>query len=301
MRGRKPHPHRYQDSTTKLEIKNRDMQQRMEGMQKATAALRTVNHDLTAHLSQVNSLVANMSNAIQDPKALKEAAKVLYEATVGDELHTNDVSREIEEENKKQREYLERAVANLKRKAAKDAEINKEQSRRILQDNITLMKEVNELRRNNKVLMQEKDKTRTVMMNLGLNLDGTPTRAGAARNGGGAGGAGEGGSPGARSDSSRQGTAKSTRRSLDTRGSAGSLGRAAERPLAQQFGPAPRWGEPRMPPRPFQGYDREADKDQEIKRLTAVLMEMEDRLSHYEMPREDSMRLPPVHSHTSTL
>jgi hypothetical protein len=276
------------------------MKQRMEGMQRAMASLHTVNHDLTAHLSQVNSLVANMSNAIQDPKALKEAAKVLYEATVGDELRKNDVSREIEEENKKQREYLERAVANLKRKAAKDAEINKEQSRRILQDNITLMKEVNELRRNNKVLMQEKDKTRTVMMNLGLNLDGTPTRAGP-RNGGAAGAAGggaEGGSPGARSDSSRQGTAKSTRRSLDTRGSAGSLGR--ERPMAQMFGPAPRWGEPRMPPRPFQGYDREADKDQEIKRLTAMLMEMEDRLAHYEMPRDDSTRLPPV-VNTTTL
>lgn len=282
-----------------MEIKNRDMKQRMEGMQRSMAEMHAVNHDLTAHLSQVNSLVANMSNAIQDPKALKEAAKVLYEATVGDELRTNDVSREIEEENKKQREYLERAVANLKRKAAKDAESNKEQSRRILQDNITLMKEVNELRRNNKVLMLEKDKTRTIMLNIGLNLDGTPTRAGP-RNGGGGGGA-EGGSPGARSDSSRQGTAKSTRRSLDTRGSAGSLGR--ERPLAQQFGPAPRWGEPRMPPRPFKGYDREADKDQEIKRLTAVLMEMEDRLSHYEMPRDDSTRLPPVinYQHTSTL
>jgi septal ring factor EnvC (AmiA/AmiB activator) len=67
---------RYQDSTTALEIKNRDMKQRMDGMQKAAAALRTVNHDLTAHLAQVNSLVADMSNAIQDPKALKEAAKV---------------------------------------------------------------------------------------------------------------------------------------------------------------------------------------------------------------------------------
>jgi hypothetical protein len=113
--------------------------------------------------------------------------------------------------------------------------------------------------------MQEKDKTRVVLMNVGVNLDGSATR-------GGPRGVGSPGSPGARSDVSRQGTAKSTRRSLGSPGgSAGSGGGGGrnergnernergnernERPLAQQFGPAPRWGEPRMPPRPFQVRD----------------------------------------------
>jgi hypothetical protein len=51
----------------------------------------------------------------------------------------------------------------------------------------------------------------------------------------------------------------------------------------------------------FQGYDREADKETELKRLTGALMEMEDRLAHYEKPsKDDTMRLPPVVSYNTT-
>lgn len=68
---------------------------------------------------------------VKDPKKLKEKAKKLYEATVRDQLMTKTTISEIEEENKKQRDYLERTVQSLKRKLAKDMEMHRIDNRKV--------------------------------------------------------------------------------------------------------------------------------------------------------------------------
>mmetsp|Transcript_39517 Transcript_39517/g.86072 ORF Transcript_39517/g.86072 Transcript_39517/m.86072 type:complete len:129 (-) Transcript_39517:1034-1420(-) len=80
--------------------------------------------------------------------------------------------------------------------------------------------------------------------------------------------------------------------------------RTKDRPMSEQFGPAPRWGEPRLPPRPFTGappplaYRRELDKDAEIMRLNHVVRDLETQLRraehvHHERP-VSGKKLPPM-------
>lgn len=58
-----------------------------------------------------------------------------------------NVDQDIQKEYGRQREHLESTVNSLKIKLKKDAEIHKTDNIRIMQENVTLIKEVNDLRR----------------------------------------------------------------------------------------------------------------------------------------------------------
>ena len=96
-----------------------------DGMQEEIQHQKRVNSNLQTHLSKVNFHVQEVAAVIQDPKKLKEAAKLLFQVTATDGLMTSSLQGAIEEENKKQREYLERTVQNLKKKMHKDVEQRK--------------------------------------------------------------------------------------------------------------------------------------------------------------------------------
>mmetsp|Transcript_23146 Transcript_23146/g.44198 ORF Transcript_23146/g.44198 Transcript_23146/m.44198 type:complete len:412 (-) Transcript_23146:603-1838(-) len=253
---------RYHAHSGKLNLKLKSLNEKADGMQNENLLQRRLNQELTTHLSHVNTHINEVAAAIQDPKKLKEKAKKLYEATVRDQLMTKTTISEIEEENKKQRDYLERTVQSLKRKLAKDMEMHRIDNRKILHENILLMREINELRRDVKVLQLDKEKAKADMFANGVDEYGNSIRGRSPK-----------GSLG-RLDS-RNG---STHRSLD----GGVSSRDSARPLTQQFGPAPRWGEPRLPPRPFTGmlvHERAlSDKDAEIERLHEYIRSLESRV-----------------------
>ena len=62
-----------------------------------------------------------------------------------------EVEENVQQEYARQRDYLERGVDVLKRKLARDSELHRSDNLRIMQENVALIKEINELRRELKV------------------------------------------------------------------------------------------------------------------------------------------------------
>lgn len=78
--------------------------------------------------------------------------KSLYQKYVQDEnLDSAGVDADIQREYARQREHLERSVASLRKKLTKDSEIHRADNVRIMQENVTLIKEINDLRRELKI------------------------------------------------------------------------------------------------------------------------------------------------------
>ncbi|KAK1165059.1 hypothetical protein AOXY_G13492 [Acipenser oxyrinchus oxyrinchus] len=90
---------------------------------------------------------------IQEPKKLKDCIRDLYERYVqqSDVVEIVGVDADIQKEYARQREHLERTVASLQKKLTKDTEIHRADNIRIMQENVTLIREINELRRELKV------------------------------------------------------------------------------------------------------------------------------------------------------
>ena len=88
---------------------------------------------------------------MEDNKKLKKGIIKLYQRHARDsqndtelrEENTSDATKEYQ----RHRVYLEKSVDSLKRKLVKDMRVHKKDNLRIMQENITLIAEINELRR----------------------------------------------------------------------------------------------------------------------------------------------------------
>jgi hypothetical protein len=94
----------------------------------------------------------------QDPKQFKDTFKKMYNKYVGqlDEaltgkksagLQKESLDEDIHREYQRQIEHLEKTVHSLKHKLHKDSETHKSENGRIMSENVALLKEINELRR----------------------------------------------------------------------------------------------------------------------------------------------------------
>lgn len=80
----------------------------------------------------------------------------MYQMYVHEYVPSKRIEEDIQEEYQRQRDYLERTVDGLKRKLHKEMELHKRNSARLIQENVALVKEINELRKEAKVGSQEK-------------------------------------------------------------------------------------------------------------------------------------------------
>jgi hypothetical protein len=76
---------------------------------------------------------------ITEPNELKEKVKELYKNHV--DVHVQEVSldTDIQKEYNRQRDYLEKTVASLKKQLSKDSEKHRLDNNRIMQENVTLI------------------------------------------------------------------------------------------------------------------------------------------------------------------
>ena len=103
-------------------------------------------------LKQVKTDIHNCVSYIQDPKMLKDQIKRVYVKHVHDDVsEAANVDQDIQKEYARQRDHLEKTVHSLKHKLSKDSEVHKVDNIRIMQENVTLIKEVNDLRKELKI------------------------------------------------------------------------------------------------------------------------------------------------------
>lgn len=84
---------------------------------------------------------------VQDPKDLKDKIKAMYQKHISSPMTMGQVDEGIQREYHRQRDYLERTVRSLKNKLDKDMQLHRTDNLRIMQENVALIKEINELRR----------------------------------------------------------------------------------------------------------------------------------------------------------
>lgn len=108
-------------------------------------------------LREARQMCADTTTAIgylQDPVLLRAAVKQLHGKYVTDRVRGARLDAEVSLEYRRQRQYLERSVAAVKQRLAHDAELGKNDNVRVMQENVALIKEINQMRRELKMIHQ---------------------------------------------------------------------------------------------------------------------------------------------------
>ena len=138
---------RYHKNNSSLELTISDLRLKLEGMQREILSQRTKLGDADAKVRGLKTELHETVQHIQEPKALKEAVKKMYQRHVTESVASRAVDSDIAAEYTRQREYLEKSVESLKRKLNKNMELHRNDNMRMMQENVSLVKEINELRR----------------------------------------------------------------------------------------------------------------------------------------------------------
>uniref|UniRef100_A0A8C8F0J8 EML-like second beta-propeller domain-containing protein n=1 Tax=Oncorhynchus tshawytscha TaxID=74940 RepID=A0A8C8F0J8_ONCTS len=103
--------------------------------------------DVEALVRRFKTDLHNCVGFIQEPKRLKESIRDLYDRYTQQSDVVRHVDPNVQREYARQRDHLERNVASLKRKLAQDSVVHHADNVKIMQENVTLISEVNDLRR----------------------------------------------------------------------------------------------------------------------------------------------------------
>ncbi|CAG5122075.1 unnamed protein product, partial [Candidula unifasciata] len=105
-------------------------------------------HDVEAIVRKFKTELHNCIATIQDTKSFKEGIRTLYRKHVlEDNSEISSVDADIQKEFTRQKEHLERSLSILRKKLEKDSEIHKADTVKIMQENVSLIKEICDLRK----------------------------------------------------------------------------------------------------------------------------------------------------------
>eukprot|EP00744_Colponema_vietnamica_P001225 GILI01002055.1.p1 GENE.GILI01002055.1~~GILI01002055.1.p1 ORF type:complete len:1251 (-),score=376.19 GILI01002055.1:222-3974(-) len=144
----------YHRSNAQLDLMISDLKLKLKGMQEEIGNQRKKLSDATTQIKRFKDDLHECVQFIQDPKVLKDQVLKLYNKHVQDPMKVQEVDDDIQKEYNRQRDYLERSVESLKRKLAKDSQVHQQDNMRIMQENVALIKEINDLRREIKQIKQ---------------------------------------------------------------------------------------------------------------------------------------------------
>jgi WD40 repeat protein len=157
---------RFHKQNTQLELNIEELRQKLKATEKEMLHERQKAHEVEANVRRLKTDLHNCVGYIQDPKLLKDSIKAMYQKHVQEDMaETASVDADIQKEFARQREHLERSVASLRKKLVKDSEIHRSDNVRIMQENVSLIKEINDLRRE---LKQSRTQVHDLEAALGL-------------------------------------------------------------------------------------------------------------------------------------
>ncbi|NWI19707.1 CFA57 protein, partial [Crypturellus soui] len=144
---------RLHKQNARLELNITELQQKLKATDREVHRQRQKEQNMKALIKRFKTDLHNCVGYIQDSKKLKDRICELYAKYVHqtDMVETVELDTDLQQEYIRQREYLERNFATLKKKLVKESEIHRGDYVRIMQENVSLIKEINELRRELKV------------------------------------------------------------------------------------------------------------------------------------------------------
>uniref|UniRef100_A0A8C2YJP5 Cilia and flagella associated protein 57 n=1 Tax=Chinchilla lanigera TaxID=34839 RepID=A0A8C2YJP5_CHILA len=140
---------RFHKQNTQLELNITELWQKLRATDQEMRKERQKERDLEALVKRFKTDLHNCVAYIQEPHLLKEKVRGLFENYVqrADMVEIAGLNTDLQLEYARQREYLERNLATLKKKVVKEGELHRTDYVRIMQENVSLIKEINELRR----------------------------------------------------------------------------------------------------------------------------------------------------------
>ncbi|XP_010213977.1 PREDICTED: WD repeat-containing protein 65-like isoform X1 [Tinamus guttatus] len=139
---------RLHKQNARLELHITELQQKLKATDREVHRERQKEQNMKALIKRFKTDLHNCVGYIQDSKKLKDRICELYAKYVHqtDMVETVELDTDLQQEYIRQREYLERNFATLKKKLVKESEIHRGDY-----ENVSLIKEINELRRELKV------------------------------------------------------------------------------------------------------------------------------------------------------
>ncbi|XP_073400639.1 cilia- and flagella-associated protein 57 isoform X1 [Dendrobates tinctorius] len=144
---------RFHKQNTQLDLNITELKQKLKATEREMQKERQKVRDVEALVKRFKTDLHNCVGFIQEPKKLKDNIRELYAKYVqeSDAAEIVGIDADIQREFARQREHLERSLSTLQKKLAKDTEIHRADNVRVMQENVTLIKEINELRRELKI------------------------------------------------------------------------------------------------------------------------------------------------------
>ncbi|XP_026915256.2 cilia- and flagella-associated protein 57 isoform X1 [Acinonyx jubatus] len=140
---------RFHKQNTQLELNITELWQKLRATDQEMRRERQKERDLEALVRRFKTDLHNCIAYIQEPRLLKEKVRALFEKYVqrADMVEIAGLNTDLQQEYARQREHLERNLATLRKKVVKESELRRTDYVRIMQENVSLIKEINELRR----------------------------------------------------------------------------------------------------------------------------------------------------------
>ncbi|XP_002750775.1 cilia- and flagella-associated protein 57 isoform X1 [Callithrix jacchus] len=139
----------FHKQNTQLELNITELWQKLRATNQEMRRERQKERDLEALVKRFKTDLHDCVAYIQEPRLLKEKVRGLFEKYVqrADMVEIAGLNTDLQQEYSRQREHLERNLATLKKKVVKEGELHRTDYVRIMQENVSLITEINELRR----------------------------------------------------------------------------------------------------------------------------------------------------------
>ncbi|KFQ25638.1 WD repeat-containing protein 65, partial [Merops nubicus] len=143
----------FHKESTQMKLSITQLQQKLKATDTEMRREKQKKQNMETLIKRFKTDLHNCVGFIQDSKKMKNEIRELYTKYVQQsdlvEAEAGDI--DLQQEYMRQREYLERNLEALKKKVVKDQEIHQAAYMRILQENMCLIKEINDLRQELKV------------------------------------------------------------------------------------------------------------------------------------------------------
>nr|CAH8853750.1 unnamed protein product [Trichobilharzia regenti] len=138
---------RFHKQNDQLEINIAELKQKYKSVEHELKLERQATRDVESLVRRLKTDLFNCVGFIQEPKQLKAGILALYRKHIHEDMAVDATAdADIQKEFSRQREHLERSVIGLRQKLARDSEMHRADYIRIMQENVSLIQEINNLR-----------------------------------------------------------------------------------------------------------------------------------------------------------
>jgi chromosome segregation ATPase len=139
---------RYHETNQALELQLTELKTKLKASEGASRQQLQQISFLNNMIVRMRADIQDAIGRLQDPKGLASAVRSLHQKhCVEAKEEGRPADEDVQEEHNRQREFLERSIAALKKKLEHAEQVHRTETDRVVRENVTLIKEINALRK----------------------------------------------------------------------------------------------------------------------------------------------------------